>query len=83
MLKLFSQVKIIYCWFDHNYVEPTTFKLASTNPTCLKKSHGANALIVNNTWTITDLHLDSNDISCKWVYKNIMITVLFNGTRLV
>lgn len=56
--------------FHATYVEPTTYKEASTNPMWVEAmAKELTALSLNNTWDIVSLPKGKKAIGSKWVFK--------------
>lgn len=52
------------------HMEPTSVKQTLSQPPWLEAmKQEYNALMRNNTWTLTPLSTNRNSIGCKWVYR--------------
>jgi len=53
-----------------DFPEPSTYKQALTQPYWLQEMKAEyDALMQNNTWTLTTLPSTANVVGCKWVFK--------------
>lgn len=53
-----------------NFSEPETYEQAITHPKWRKAMQEEyNALIENNTWTLTTLPENKTTVGCKWTFK--------------